>query len=306
MIAVIGYGSQGRAAVLNFQDSGYEVVVGLRKDSSSIAAAMKDGVSTVATIAEAVKTSDIVCFAFPDHLHEPVFATDIGPNLKKNSTLLFLHGLSVHFGLVSPPEDADVILVAPHAPGATVRENYLGERSVSAFYGVDQDISGKAEQNAIDLALALGIKKKLLVKTTFEHEAVGDLFGEQAVLCGGLASLVKNGFDVLVANGIPAENAYLEVAHQLDLIVDLVKTDGIEGMLQRISVAARFGSLQAGPKIIDQGTRARMQSVYDRIRTGRFADSLRKLTPEKIAELDHACAEMSDPRLENVIRKYSR
>lgn len=305
-LAVIGYGSQGRAVALNLRDSGFEVTVGLRADSASIVVAQDDGISSVVTIAEASRSADIVCFAFPDHLHEPVYQTEIGSNLKKNATLLFLHGLSVHFGFVVPPADADVIMVAPHAPGAAVREKYLTDRTVSAFYAVDQDVSGKADQKAIDLALGLGIDKKLLVKTSFEHEAVGDLFGEQAVLCGGLAALVKNGFDVLVSNGIPAENAYLEVTHQLDLIVDMVKTHGIEGMLRRISVAARLGSIQSGPRIIDQATRGRMQTVFDRIRTGRFTDHLRRLTPESIADLDRACAEMSDPRLENVIRKYSR
>ena len=303
-IAIIGYGSQGRAIALNLRDSGYDVVVGLREGSPSIAIAKKDNIPTITTVGDAVSKTDVICFAFPDHLHERVYRDDIKPNLSKNCTLLFFHGLSVHFGYIEPPEDADVILVAPHAPGDAVREKYLGDRSISAFYSVYQDSSGQAEKNAIDLAMGLGIQKRWLVRTTFEHEAVGDLFGEQAVLCGGLAALVKNGFDVLVENGIPAENAYLEVAHQLDLIVELIKKHGIEGMLRRISVAARFGSLQTGPKIIDRAARERMQVVYDRIRTGRFTDHLKKLTPDRIAELDQACAELSDPRFENVIRKY--
>ncbi|MEA2031672.1 MAG: ketol-acid reductoisomerase [candidate division Zixibacteria bacterium] len=304
-IAIIGYGSQGRAVSLNLRDSGYDIVVGLREDSPSIEIAKKDNVPTIATVTEAVSTADVICFAFPDHLHEQVYRKDIKSNLNKNSTLLFLHGLSIHFGFVQPPEYTDVILVAPHAPGDAVREKYTGDRSVSAFYGVYQDSSGHAEQTAIDVAMGFGIQKRWLVRTSFEHEAVGDLFGEQAVLCGGLASLVKNGFDVLVENGIPAENAYLEVAHQLDLIVDLIKKDGIEGMLRRISVAARFGSLYTGPKIINSATRARMQTAFDRIRTGNFTDHLRKMTPKEIDELNEACAEMSDPRFENVIRKYT-
>ena len=305
-IAIIGYGAQGRAIAQNLRDSGYDIIIGLRTGSKSRAIAKKDGFTQITTISNAVKKTGMVCFAFPDHLHSKVFEVEIRKNLNKGSLLLFLQGMSIHFGFVVPPEDVDVILVAPHAPGAAVREEYLGARDLSAFYAVDHDYSGKAEKTAIEIANAIGFQKNNLVRTTFEMEAVGDLFGEQAVLCGGMASLVKNGFEVLVENGFSAENAYLEVAYQLDLIIAMIKKYGIEGMLQRISVAAAYGSVKTGPKLIDKSVRRRMQSSFNWIRSGRFTDELSKLTDKDMKKLKEEFSYMTDPRFENVVKKYSK
>ena len=305
-VAVIGYGSQGRALALNLRDSGYRVIVGVRSRSKSRRIAKRDGIAEIMTVSNAVAGADIVAFAFPDHLHGRVFTRVIAPNLKKNATLLLLHGTSVHFGFVAPPDDCDVILVAPHAPGVAVREAYLGDQQISAFYSVYQNRSRKAAQTAFAMAKAAGFKRKNLIKTTFEHEAVGDLFGEQAVLCGGLAMLIKTGFEVLVERGLKPENAYLEVAYQLDLIIDLIKRYGIEGMFSRISVAARYGSLKAGPEIINAGTKKRMERLASRIESGKFPNELDCLSDEDIAELNKSLRDLTDPRLERAARKFAR
>lgn len=305
-IAILGYGSQGRAIALNLRDSGCVVVIGLRSDSMSRRQARRDRFKQIHTVSKAVSKADIVCFAFPDHLHGRVYKKDIGKNLTTNSTLWFLHGLSAHFRFVVPPEDCDVILIAPHAPGETVREKYLSKSSFSAFYAVFQDKSGSALKTTLDIARAIGINKRGLVPTTFEAEALGDLFGEQAVLCGGLAALVKNGFEVLVENGIPPENAYLEVAYQLDLIVELIKRHGLEGMFKRISVAARYGSLLAGPRIIDRSVKKRMEKVFREIQSGHFSRRLNKLTASDISRINQALKSLSNPLFERAAKKFSK
>lgn len=305
-IAIIGYGSQGRAIALNLRDSGYPIVVGLRSRSRSRRVAKSDGIRSTCAIKDAAARADIVCFAFPDHLHGRVFRKEIAPSLKPGATLLFLHGLSVHFGLVKPPSDCDVVLLAPHAPGAAVREKYLGDRSVSAFYAIHQDRSRKASRTLFSLAASIGIQKRRLVRTTFRDEAVGDLFGEQAVLCGGLAMLIKTGFELLVERGIKPANAYLEVAYQLDLIAALIKRHGVTGMLNRISVAARYGSIQSGPKIIDSYTKARMRRILAAVESGRFARCLAALNPAQVRSLKKSALRLSSVTLEEAARKYSR
>ncbi len=303
-VAVIGYGSQGRALALNLRDSGYDVIIGLRSGSGSRRSAKKDGWRQNGTIRQAVAGADIICFAFPDHLHGRVYDREIRKYVRPGSTLWFLQGMSVHFGFVKPPADCDVILIAPHAPGSAVREKFASKRSFSAFYAVYRDYSGRAQKTVKSLAQAVGVSRKGLVPTSFEAEAIGDLFGEQAVLCGGMAALIKNGFDVLVENGLPAENAYLEVAYQLDLIVDLVKQHGIEGMLKRISVAARYGSVQAGPEIINNSVKKRMQQIYRRIESGRFSRQLNRLKYQDIARLNRELKALSSPALEKAARKF--
>jgi len=305
-VSVIGYGSQGRAVSQNLRDSGCEVTVGLRAQSKSRVRARKDGHRVAVSIPAAIRKADVICLAFPDHLHERVFKRSIRPNLKRKVTLWFLHSTSIHFGFIKPPRGCDVILVAPHAPGKAVREAYLTDRSLSAFYGVHQNCSGKAGDTARRLATALGVKRKNLLKTTFEQEAVGDLFGEQAVLCGGLAMLIKTGFDVLVDRGWKPENAYLEVAYQLDLIVELIKQHGIGGMLSRISPAARLGAVDGGPKIIDRSVHERMEEQFEHIRSGAFAAQLEKLDDRSFASLKRALRKLTDPRLEKAARKFSR
>lgn len=305
-IVVVGYGSQGRAIALNLRDSGYKVTVALQSGSRSRRQANDDGFKPIRAVAASVRDADCVCFAFPDHLHGRVYQKEIRGNLPESSTLLFLHGLSIHFGHVQPAPSHDVILIAPHAPGREVRTKYLGDRSLSAFYAVHQDCSKRARRNVIELAGAVGFSKKRLVATTFEHEVIGDLFGEQAVLCGGLAALIKSGFEVLIENGIPPDHAYLEVAYQLDLIIALIKDHGIEGMLRRVSVAARMGALNAGPQIIDASAKKRMERLYRRIESGNFAKRLVSLSPKEIASLDKAVGNLSHPKFEKAARKFSK
>jgi ketol-acid reductoisomerase len=304
-IAVIGYGSQGRAIALNLRDSGYDVIVGLRPRSKSRRLATADGVSCITTISQAAEKGDVVVFAFPDHLHGTVYEQQIKNSLVPGKTLLFLAGMSIHFGQVTAVKECDVVMLAPHAPGVAVREHYGGSKDLSAFIAVHQNKSKHALATVREMAVAIGFDKKRLVRTTFEAEALGDLFGEQAILCGGLAMLIKTGFETLVKKGLPAENAYLEVAYQLDLIVDLIKKHGIEGMLNRISVAARFGAVQAGPKIIDKGVQRRMEQVYDRIASGAFPKQLSKLTPSDLSDLKKKVKQLSNPEFEKQARKYS-
>ncbi|UCD64732.1 MAG: ketol-acid reductoisomerase [Candidatus Zixiibacteriota bacterium] len=303
---MLGYGSQGRALALNLRDSAYEVVIGLPAKSSARRTARRDGFTRVHSAGAAVKMADCLCFALPDHLHGRVFAREIRPHLRQGSTLVFLHGFSVHFGFVKPPPDCDVIMVAPHAPGVLVREQYLTARTLSAFYAVEQDRSGRAERKAVALARAMGFRKSRLVKTSFEHEAIGDLFGEQAVLCGGLSELIVSGFRLLVEKGVPPENAYLEVAYQLDLIIRLIKQYGIEGMYKRISVTARYGSTTSGRKVIGNETRKKMAAVYRDIESGKFARKLNSLTDKDIRSLNKLIKKLADPAFDRAARKYAK
>lgn len=305
-VAVIGYGSQGRAIARNLTDSGFSVVVGLRRRSKSAVVARQDGVKAVRSIAEAVQAGDIIVFAFPDHLHGRVYSTSIAPSLRRGVTLWFLHGMSVHFGFVTPPSDADVILIAPHAPGLAVREKFLAGESISAFLAVHANRSRRARSTAKALAAAIGIAESRLVGTSFEAEAVGDLFGEQAVLCGGLASLIKAGFETLVEAGIKPDHAYLEVAYQLDLIIDLIKRYGIEGMFARISVAARYGSAKAGPALITDETKKRMGRLLADIQSGRFPKKLNALEATDISRLRQSLNGLTDQRLEKAARKFAK
>ena len=305
IIGVLGFGSQGRAIAQNFRDSKYDVIIGLPLKSKSRTRAKKDKFEVFST-SEVVSKADILIFALPDHLHGRIFKKEIEPNLKKGQTLLFLHGFSVHFGYVVPPEFVDVIMIAPHAPGIAVREKFLKHESISAFTSVYFDFTGKAKSKSVRFAKAIGIAKPKLVETTFKDEAIGDLFGEQTVLCGGMSELILTGYNTLVKNGIPEENAYLEVAYQLDLIIDLIKKYGIEGMYERISVAARYGSLQNGKKIIDASVRKKMESVYKEIVSGRFPDKLNKLTKDDLDQLGKKVKKSSVPSFEKYARKYSK
>jgi ketol-acid reductoisomerase len=304
-VTVVGYGSQGRAIALNLRDSGYQVVIGLRPRSKSRAKAKRDKFSLIQTISEAVGRSPVVIMAIPDHEHGRVFERDIRESLSPGSTLVFLHGLSIHFGLVKAPKLCDVILIAPHAPGVALREKYISDRSISSFIAVAQNPSRLGWKTARKLAGAIGIAPKRQIRTTFEHEAIGDIFGEQAVLCGGMAMLIKHGFDTLVESGIPPDNAWLEVAYQIDLIVGLVKKHGISGMFDRVSVAARYGSLLAGPRIIDQSVKRRMNHELAGIQSGRFAQSLTALSSQDIGALNKALSRLTSPALEKSARKFS-
>jgi len=305
-IALLGFGSQGRSLALNLRDSGCNPVVGLRGRSKSHKLAKSDKLAS-APLAEAVQNANIVVVALPDQVHGTVFSSRLQAAIPENSTILFLHGLTVHFDLISLPETADIVLLAPHAPGLAVRESFLtGEGSISAFYSIHRDQSGLARQRLFGVAEAAGFKSANLLKTTFEHEALGDIFGEQAVLCGGLAMLIKNGFEVLVENGLKPDHAYLEVAYQLDLIIGLIKQFGIEGMLKRISVAARTGSVKNGPRIIDSSVKKRMKSLFDEIKNGDFTNQLDKLSSDDLRRLNRQIGSLSHPDLEKAARKFSK
>jgi ketol-acid reductoisomerase len=303
-VAILGYGSQGRAWALNLRDSRKDIIVGVPSRDPSRKAAASDGITDITTIAKAVKNSDILVFAFPDHLHGRVFKKSIRPNLNPGTALVFLHGFSVHFRTIVPPEDGDIILLAPLGPGKAVREKYLKGKSIGWFYSIYQNPTGRAGSVLNTLIKALRIDRKSMIKTSFKDEAIGDLFGEQVVLCGGLSQLIKSGFDTLVASGLSPDKAYLEVAYQLDLIVDLIKNHGIEGMFHRISVAARYGSYLTGPKIIDNNTGKKMRRILKKIEKGEFARKLNSLTPDDIKLMNKKLKRLTTPSLERAASKF--
>lgn len=303
-IAVLGYGSQGRAVALNLRDSGCDIVIGLPSKSKSRKFAKSDNF-VVTTTPKAVKTADILIFALPDHLQGRIYNDEIEPNLKPNTTFVFLHGFAIHFQFIKPPKNCDILLIAPHAPGIALREKYLTDKSVSAFQAIENE-KKSSKQLLIALAEAIGIQKNKLIENTFKNEAVGDLFGEQAVLCGGLSELILNGYNTLTENGLPSDNAYLEVCYQLDLIIKLIKEHGIIGMYERISVAAKYGSVKNGNKIIDSSVKANMQAVYNEIASGKFAEELNSLDENDIQKLSHALKKMSSDSFEQAAKKFSK
>lgn len=269
-IAIIGYGSQGRAQALNLKDSGLKVIVGLSKKSKSVKAAQKDGFEVYPTD-EAAGLGQIISVLAPDHLHKKIYDDHLKKNLSASKTLLFACGFSIYFKLILLPEDVDVIMVAPHAPGEVVRQFYLEKKGVPCFVAVEQDYSGRAKKKALAYAKAIGCTRAGVIETTFRDEAIGDIFGEQAILCGGLTELLKAGFEVLVESGLSPENAYLECAHQLDFIVDTIKSHGITGMFDRISKTAEYGSYLAGKRVINDRVKKEMKKILKEIEDGSFA-----------------------------------
>nr|MBN2276430.1 ketol-acid reductoisomerase [candidate division Zixibacteria bacterium] len=304
-IAVVGYGSQGRAWALNLRDSGMPVTIGIPAGDASRKTALKDGFKDITSVGRAVESSHIIVFAFPDHLHGRAFKKAIEPYLRPKSALVFLHGYSIHFGTVIPPKITDIILLAPLGPGTAVREKYLAGESIGYFYAVHHNATGRARRVLDYLVRGLKIDRRTMIKTTFADEAIGDLFGEQAVLCGGLSQLIKMGFETLVESGIAPDKAYLEVAYQLDLIVGLIKDHGIEGMFHRISVAARYGSLLNGPRIIGPQAKSGMKKILAEIKSGQFAKKLNSLSPAEVKKLDTELRGLTDPLLEKSARKFS-
>ncbi|MBB4127101.1 ketol-acid reductoisomerase [Xanthomonas translucens] len=268
-IAIVGYGSQGRAHALNLRESGFDVTVGLRAGGPTEAKAQADGF-VVKSPADAVKDADLVAVLTPDMVQKKLYDEVLAPNMKQGACLLFAHGLNVHFDMIKPREDLDVVLVAPKGPGALVRREYEIGRGVPCIWAVYQDKSGKAEQFALEYAAGLGGARANLIKTTFKEETETDLFGEQAVLCGGASSLVQAGFEVLVEAGYQPEIAYYEVLHELKLIVDLFYEGGITRMLEFVSETAQYGDYVSGPRVIDAATKERMRDVLTDIQNGTF------------------------------------
>ena len=270
-VAIIGYGSQGHAHANNLNDSGVkEVVVGLRPGSSSIAKAENAGLKVMGP-AEAAAWADVTMILTPDELQAQLYASDLRDNLREGSALAFAHGLSIHFNLIEPRKDLDVFMVAPKGPGHTVRSEFVGGGGVPCLIAVAQDASGNAMEIGLSYASAIGGGRSGIIETTFREECETDLFGEQAVLCGGLTSLITAGYETLVEAGYAPEMAYFECLHEVKLIVDLIYEGGIANMRYSISNTAEYGDLTRGPRLIDESVKDRMREVLREIQTGRFA-----------------------------------
>ncbi len=270
-IAVLGYGSQGHAHAQNLRDSGHEVVVGLRPESRSRAAAIRDGFEVLDPV-EAARDADVVMVLIPDHDQAALFQQGLAEVLKPGALLLFAHGFAIHFGTVQPPATADVAMVAPKAPGHMVRSTYRDGIGCPALLAIHQDRTGRALARTLAYARALGATRAGVLRTTFREETETDLFGEQAVLCGGVTQLVKAGFETLVEAGYQPELAYFECLHELKLIVDLMYQGGLSLMRYSVSDTAEFGDYESGPVVIDDHVRTRMREVLGRIQDGSFAE----------------------------------
>ena len=269
-IAIIGYGSQGHAHANNLKDSGLSVVVGLREGSSSRAKAEASGLE-VANIADAVAMADVIMILAPDEKQAELYANEIEPNLKAGAALAFAHGFNIHFGYIEPKDDMDVFMVAPKGPGHLVRSTYTQGGGVPSLIAVAQDASGKAMDIALAYASANGGGRAGIIETTFREETETDLFGEQAVLCGGATELVRAGFETLTEAGYAPEMAYFECLHELKLIVDLMYEGGIANMRYSISNTAEYGDLTRGPRVVTSETKAEMKKILDEIQSGAFA-----------------------------------
>lgn len=269
-IAIVGYGSQGHAHALNLKDSGMNVIVGLYPGSKSAAKA-KDAGLKVYPVDEAAKIADLIMILLPDEVHKTVYKNEIEPNLSEGKTLAFAHGFNIHFGQVVPPENVDVIMVAPKGPGHLVRRTYEEGQGVPCLFAVYQDASGQARDRAMAYAKGIGGTRGGILETTFREETETDLFGEQAVLCGGLSALIKAGFETLVEAGYQPELAYFECLHEVKLIVDLVVEGGLAKMRDSISNTAEYGDYTRGPRVITDATRAEMRKILKEIQTGQFA-----------------------------------
>ncbi len=269
-VAVIGYGSQGHAHALNLKDSGVDVVVGLRSDSGSVVKAQEQGL-TVLPIAEAASRGDLVMILLPDERHREVFEAEIADGIAEGNMLLFGHGFSIHYGEVSPPPGVDVAMVAPKGPGHLVRRQFLEGSGVPGLVAVHQDASGRARDLALAYAKGIGCTRGGVIETSFKDETETDLFGEQAVLCGGASELVQAGFQTLVEAGYDPEMAYFECLHELKLIVDLMHEKGLAGMRYSISNTAEYGDYTRGKRVITDETRAKMKEILKEIQSGDFA-----------------------------------
>jgi ketol-acid reductoisomerase len=269
-VAVLGYGSQGHAHACNLQDSGVDVTVGLRTGSSSVTKAQAHGLK-VADMAESVAGADVVMVLAPDEIHADLYRDVIEPNLQEGATLAFAHGFSIHYNQVVPRKDLDVIMIAPKAPGHTVRSEFTKGRGIPDLIAIHQDATGQAKSLALSYASAIGGGRTGIIETSFKDETETDLFGEQAVLCGGCVELVKAGFETLVEAGYAPEMAYFECLHELKLIVDLMYEGGIANMNYSISNNAEYGEYVTGPEVINEQSRAAMRTALKRVQSGEYA-----------------------------------
>lgn len=278
-IAVIGYGSQGHAHALNAKESGCNVIVGLYEGSASWDKAVKQGFE-VYTAAEAAKKADIIMILINDEKQADLYQKDIAPNLEAGNMLMFAHGFNIHFGCITPPKDIDVTMVAPKGPGHTVRSEYQEGKGVPCLVAVEQNATGKALEIALAYSLAIGGARAGVLETTFRTETETDLFGEQAVLCGGVCALMQAGYETLVEAGYDERNAYFECIHEMKLIVDLIYQSGFAGMRYSISNTAEYGDYITGPKLITEETKQNMKKILSDIQDGTFAkDFLLDMSP---------------------------
>ena len=269
-VVIVGYGSQGHAHANNLKDSGGNVTVALRRDSSSWVKAETAGLE-VKEVSEAVKDADMVMMLIPDELQSDIYKNEIESNIKEGAILAFAHGFNIHFEMIVPRTDLDVIMIAPKGPGHTVRSQYQSGAGVPCLLAIHKDISGNARSLGLSYACAIGSGRAGIIETNFKDETETDLFGEQAVLCGGLTSLIQTGYEVLVENGYPPEMAYFECLHEVKLIVDLIYEGGLQNMRYSISNTAEYGDYVSGPKVVNADTKQVMQTILDRIQSGDFA-----------------------------------
>jgi len=269
-IAVLGYGSQGHAHALNLKDSGIDVIVGLRKESQSWSKAQNDGLE-VKTVAEASLEADVIMIVLPDETQAEVYKNEIAPGLKEGNALLFAHGFNIHFKQIVPPANIDVLMVAPKGPGHLLRRLYVNGQGMPGLLAIEQDYSGKARDLGLAYAKGIGCAKAGVIETSFKEETETDLFGEQCVLCGGVTSLIKAGFETLVEAGYQPEMAYFECLHEMKLIVDLIYEGGLSNMRYSISDTAEYGDLTRGPRIITETTKEEMRKILKEIQEGEFA-----------------------------------
>ena len=299
-VAVIGYGSQGHAHAQNLADSGVDVIVGLQPDSDSRTAAQADGLQ-VATPSEAADAADIVSILVPDTV-QPMVYEAIEPALDPGDTLQFAHGFNIHYNQIQPPEDVDVTMVAPKSPGHLVRRNYEAGEGTPALVAIYQDATGEALDEALAYAQGIGCARAGVIETTFQEETESDLFGEQAVLCGGVTSLVKTGYETLVENGYSPDLAYFEVLNELKLIVDLMYEGGLGEMWDSVSDTAEYGGLTRGDVVVDEDVKANMEAILEEIQNGEFAREWiaenqagrPAYTQHRNAEADHEIEEVGE------------
>ncbi len=303
-VAVMGYGSQGRAQALNMRDSGVDVIVGLRP-GASWERAEADGLK-VCTVSEAAEKADIVLMLIPDMAQPKVYREQVAPHMKAGKTLQFAHGFNIHFGQITPPENVNVIMVAPKAPGPEMRRQYENGFGVPSLVAVYQNPSGKAKETALAMAKAVGSGRAGVIETTFKNETESDLFGEQSVLCGGVDQLIRRGFKVLTENGYPPELAYFEVLNELKLIVDLIYKSGISGMYHAVSDTAKYGGMAIGPTIVDDHVEENMRKALEAVRNGSFAKRWIEEYAAGSKEFNRLMSECEELQIEKVGKKVRR
>ena len=297
-IAILGYGSQGRAHALNLRDSGYDVAVGLRPDGSTWARAENDGFA-VQTFEQAAEGAGLIAFLTPDMVQAEIYKR-ILPMIRENATILFAHGFNIHYARITPRDDLDVVLIAPKGPGDLVRRQYEAGRGVPCLMAVHQDVTGRAQARALAYANGLGGTRGGVLTTTFAEETETDLFGEQAVLCGGLSELIVRGFETLVDAGYQPEVAYFECMHEVKLIVDLLHEGGLAKMHEFVSETAKYGDLTSGPKVVDEHTHEKMRDVLKEIQDGTFARNWVSEYESGLPEYNRLLQEDLNSRIETV------